>query len=86
MRQHPDPDNVHGDDLDPYDGDDEDLEELGTPLYQGSGLSVRALTAEELRRFLDAHAGQPADLLGSGWATLDPPGRPPRRSSDPTGG
>jgi hypothetical protein len=76
MRQHPDPDNVHDEDLDPYDGDDENLEELGTPLYQGSGLSVRALTAEELQRFLDAHHDQPAQLLGSGWAALDPPGRP----------
>jgi Nuclease-related domain len=67
MRQHHNPD--------PY-GDEEDLEELGTPVYQGSGLSVRALTAEELQRFLDAHAGQPAELLGSGWAALDPPGYP----------
>jgi hypothetical protein len=41
MRQPQDPD--------PYDDEDEeDLEELGTPVYQGSGLSVRALTAEEL--------------------------------------
>jgi hypothetical protein len=73
MRQHPD--DFHQGDLDPYDGDDEDedLEELGTPVYQGSGLSVRALTAEELQRFLDAHHGQPAELLGSGWATPDPP-------------
>jgi hypothetical protein len=63
MRQHPDP----------YDDDDEeDPEELGTPVYQGTGLSVRALTAEQLQRFLDAHHGQPAELLGSGWATLDP--------------
>jgi hypothetical protein len=44
MRQHPDP----------YEDDEEDLEELGTPVYQGSGLSVRALTAEELQRSLDA--------------------------------
>jgi len=58
------------------DDEEEDLEELGMPVYQGSGLSVRALTAEELRRFLDAHQGQPAELLGSGWATLDPPGQP----------
>jgi hypothetical protein len=63
MRQHPDPD---------PDVDEEDLEELGTPVYEGSGLSVRALTAEELQRFLDAHQGQPAQRLGSGWATLDP--------------
>jgi len=71
MRQHPDPD--------PYDEDEdeEDPEELGTPVYQGSGLSVRALTAEELQRFLDAHQGQPAQLLGSGgWTALDPPGDP----------
>src|SRR5215218_7661548 len=63
MHQHHDPD--------PYED-----EELGTPVYQGTGLSVRALTAEELQRFLDAHHGQPAQLLGSGWAALDPPGRP----------
>jgi hypothetical protein len=67
MRQHPDPDDYE---------DEEDLEELGTPVYQGSGLSVRALTAEELQRFLDAHHGQPAELLGSGWDALDPPGDP----------
>jgi hypothetical protein len=69
MRQHPDPN------PDPYE-DEEDLEELGTPVYQGSGLSVRALTAEELQRFLDAHQGQPTELLGSGWAALDTPGHP----------
>jgi hypothetical protein len=67
MRQHPDPD---------PDEDEEDLEGLGTPVYEGTGLSVRALTAEELQRFLDAHQGQPAQLLGRGWAALDPPGRP----------
>jgi hypothetical protein len=60
MRQHPDP------------GPEEnDLEERGTPVYQGNGLSVRALTAEELERFLDAQVGQPARLLGSGWTALD---------------
>jgi hypothetical protein len=75
MRQHHDPDDFHDEDLDPYD-DEENLEELGTPVYQGTGLSVRALTPEELQRFLDAHAGQPAQLLGSGWAALDPPGHP----------
>jgi hypothetical protein len=75
MRQHQDPDDFH-EDLDRYDDEDEDLEELGTPVYQGTGLSVRALTAEELQRFLDAHAGLPAQLLGSGWAALDPPGHP----------
>ena len=62
MGQHPDPD------------PDEDLDELGTPIYQGTGLSVRALTAEELDRFLDAHAGQPGRPVGSGWTALDPPG------------
>jgi hypothetical protein len=62
MRRHPDPD-----------PDEEDLEAFGTPVYQGSGLSVRALTAEDLKRFLDAHADEPAELLGSGWAALDPP-------------
>jgi hypothetical protein len=66
MRQQPDPDRY----------EDEDLENLGTPVYEGSGLSVRALTAEELQQFLDAHAGQPAERLGSGWAAVDPPGRP----------
>src|SRR5512132_4225678 len=77
MRQHHDPD--------PYE-DEEDPEELGTPVYQGTGLSVRALTAEELQRFLDAHHGQPAELLGSGWAALDPPGHPlggPRTPPEP---
>src|SRR5512133_762511 len=63
MGQHPDPD--------PY--EDEDLEALGTPVYEGSGLSVRALTADELQRFLDAHHGQPTRPLGSSWAALDPP-------------
>jgi hypothetical protein len=67
MRQHPDP---------PEDEDEDDLEELGTSVYQGSGLSVRALTAEELQRFIDAHHGQPGRRLGSGWAALDSPGRP----------
>ena len=79
MRQHQGPDDFHDEDedLDGYDdGEDEDLEELGTPVYHSSGLSVRALTAEELQRFLDAHADQPAELLGSGWAALDPPGHP----------
>ncbi len=69
MRQHQDPD------PDDYE-DEEDLAELGTPVYQGTGLSVRALTAEELQRFLDVHAGQTAERLGSGWAALDPPGDP----------
>jgi hypothetical protein len=75
MHQHPDDYEHEG--LDRYhDEDEEDLEELGTPLYQGSGLSVRALTAEELQRFLDAHHDQPAQLLGRGWTALDPLGHP----------
>jgi Nuclease-related domain len=86
MRRHRD--DFHDEDLDPYhDGDEEDPEELGTPVYQGTGLSVRALTAEELQRFLDAHTGQPAQRLGSGWATLDPSGHPlggPRTPPAPT--
>ncbi|MFL6269737.1 MAG: hypothetical protein ACJ75A_06180 [Actinomycetes bacterium] len=62
-------------DFDPdHDEDQEDPEEVGTPVYRGSGLSVRALTAEELQRFLNSHADQPAELLGSGWAALDSPG------------
>ena len=69
MGQHP------NQDPDPH--EDEDLEALGTPVYEGSGLSVRALTAEELQRFLDTHHGQPARPLGSGWAALDPPPRHP---------
>jgi hypothetical protein len=81
MRQHPD--DFHDQDLDPYDGDEEELEELGAPVYQGSGLSVRALTAEELQRFLDAHHGQPAELLGSGWAALDPPRHAPELPRTP---
>ena len=74
MRQHPDPDDYQHEDLGQY--RNEDPEELGTPVYQGSGLSVRALTAEELQWFLDANADQPAQLLGSGWATLEPPRHP----------
>jgi hypothetical protein len=88
MRQQQDPDDFHDEDLDRYDDEDEeDLEELGTPVYQGTGLSVRALTAEELQRFLDAHHDQPGRLLGSGWAALDPPGHPlggPRTPPAPT--
>jgi hypothetical protein len=38
---------------------------------------VRALTAEELQHLLDAHAGQPVQRLGSGWAALDPSVHPP---------
>jgi hypothetical protein len=58
------------------DKDEEDLEALGTPFYQGNGLTIRALTAAEVQQFLDAHADQPTRLLGSGWAALDRPGHP----------
>jgi len=67
MSQHPNPD---------PDKDEEDLEDLGTPFYQGNGLSVRALSGEELQQFLDAHADQSTELLGSGWAALDRPAHP----------
>jgi hypothetical protein len=46
MPQHPD--DFHHED--PGRHDEEGLEELGTPVYQGSGLSVRALTAYRQRR------------------------------------
>jgi hypothetical protein len=79
-RPDPDPDGQAGGDLDPWRADDleDDPEELelGTPVYEGTGLSVRALTGEELDRFLQAHAGQPAQLLGSGWDALPPPAEP----------
>jgi Nuclease-related domain len=65
MGQHPNPDRNR---------DEHELEELGTLFYQGTGLSVRALTAEELQQFLDAHADQSGERLGSGWAALDRPG------------
>jgi Nuclease-related domain len=86
----PDPNDQAGN-LDPWSADDleDDPEELelGTPVYEGTGLSVRALTAEEADRFLQAHAGQPAKLLGSGWDALQPPQRPTegplRGSPDP---
>jgi hypothetical protein len=73
MGQHanPDPDP----DPDP-DKDKDDLEALGTPFYQGNSLTVRALSAEELQQFLDAHTDQPAEVLGSGWAAPDRPGHP----------
>jgi hypothetical protein len=69
MRQHSAPD------PDPF--KDEDLEELGAPVYEGSGLSVRALTAGELQRFLDAHKGHTTQPVGGGWGTLDPAGHSP---------
>jgi hypothetical protein len=65
MRQHHDPDDLDHQNLN---------DDLGRPIYQGDGLSVRELNAEELQRFLGAHADQPAQLLGGGWTGLDPPG------------
>jgi hypothetical protein len=68
MGQHPNPN---------PDNDEDHLEALGTPFYQGNGLSVQALTAEELQQFIDAHADQSAEPLGSGWAALDRPAPTP---------
>jgi hypothetical protein len=73
MGQHHDPDD-HNQDLD---------SDLGRPIYQGDGLTVRELDAEELQRFLDAHARQPARRLGSGWAALDSPAQPLERPRTP---
>jgi hypothetical protein len=84
MRQYQDPNDFHDQDLD---RDDDQDHEYGRPVYQGTGLTVRELNAEELQQFLDAHAGQPARLLGSGWTALDPPGDPlggPRTPPAPT--
>jgi hypothetical protein len=67
-----DPDDLEPDD-DVDDLDDLDGEELGTVVYEGTGLTVRALTAEQLDRFLDAHADQPARRLGAGWDQRPPP-------------
>jgi hypothetical protein len=50
----------------------DDLEQLGQPIYQGDGLEVRGLTEEDLARFLAAHTGQPTRLVGSGWDNLEP--------------
>jgi hypothetical protein len=83
MRQPQDPDD-YDEDLDRYDDEDE---QFGRPVYQGTGLTVRELNAEELQRFLDANVGQPAQLLGSGWAALDPLEHPlggPRTPPAPT--
>jgi hypothetical protein len=84
----PDPDGWAAGDLDPWNADEleddpEDDLELGTPVYEGTGLSVRALTAKELDRFLAAHADQPAELLGSGWDALQPSAPQPTGASLP---
>jgi Nuclease-related domain len=82
MRQHHDPndhqhEDLDGEDLDDdLDCDDDEDDEFGRPVYRGTGLTVRELSAAELQRFLDAHQGQPARLVGSGCAALDPPRHP----------
>jgi len=63
------------DDFDDFEPDDG--EEFGTVVYEGTGLTVRALTAEQLARFLDAHAEEPARRLGNGLDQLPPPPPPP---------
>ena len=86
MRQHPDPDDLHDQDLDEEPGG------LGTPVYQGDGLSVRALTAEELQRFLDAHARPARPAAGQRLGRPGPTGHPlgvprtPTRPCDRAGG
>jgi hypothetical protein len=88
MRQQQEPDDFHDEDedLDRYDeGEDEDLEELGTPVYQGSGLSVRALTAEELQRFLDRPPTPARPAAGRRLGRPRPTRPPPWGSPDPTG-
>jgi len=76
---------------DPDDPDDlDDDEAFGTPVYQGTGLTVRALTHEQLAGFLDAHAEEPARLLGAGWdrpqpQPSTPPTQPAREPSGPAG-
>src|SRR6266511_3121533 len=70
----------------PFDPDDlDDDQELGTPVYEGTGLTVRALTHEELDLFLDAHADEPARLLDAGWDQLPPPTPPAAGLPDPSG-
>jgi hypothetical protein len=91
MRQHHDPNDhqpqdLDGEDLDDdLDCDDDEDDEFGRPVYRGSGLTVRELSAAELQRFLDAHQGQPARLVGSGWAALDPLGHPRGVARTPPG-
>jgi hypothetical protein len=83
MRQPQDPDDYDED----LDRDDDEDEQFGGPVYQGTGLTVRELNDEELQRFLDANVGQPTQLLGSGWAALDPLEHPlegPRTPPAPT--
>jgi hypothetical protein len=72
MRQHPTPD------PDPY--KDEDLEELGAPVYEGGGLSVQALSAEELQRFLDARCWTASAARATRSSTTWPCRAPPPTS------
>jgi hypothetical protein len=65
------------------DPDPDDLEQFGQPIYHGDGLQVRGLTEEELARFLAAHAGQPARLVGGGWNHLEPAPTPPSSPAGP---
>jgi hypothetical protein len=70
----------------PFDPDDlDDDQELGTPVYEGTGLTVRALTHEQLARFLHAYAQEPARLLGAGWDQPPPPAPPTAGLPDPSG-
>jgi hypothetical protein len=74
MHQHPDPEDDHQE----LDGEDLD-DDFGRLFYQGDGLTVRALDAEQLQRFLAANQDRPARLLGSGWdASVD--ARPSHRA------
>ena len=78
-----DPDRDYPDRAD--DDDDDDVGEQDEPLYQGTGLTVRALSPEQLQRFLDAHHGQPARLLGSGWEHLGGGASAPESPDPPWG-
>jgi hypothetical protein len=67
--------------------DDLDHLELGTPVYEGTGLTVRALTHQQLAGFLDAHAEEPARRLGAGRDRLRPqPFTPPAQYAPDPGG
>jgi hypothetical protein len=73
MSQHPDP-------------DVDDVEAFGTPVYQGSGLSVRALSAEEVQRFLDAQPRPARPVAGGRLGRPRPTGASLWGSPDPSGG
>jgi hypothetical protein len=74
----------------PSDPDDLDDLELGLPVYQGTGLTVRALTHEQLADFLNAHAQEPPRRLGAGWDRPEPtppaaPAQGPLAPASPAG-